>query len=49
VPQEYLSAAMKKKYYKPKNIGCEKNIGRYLQKLQTLIQNSRPAENSAGK
>ncbi|MHC4719641.1 MAG: replication-associated recombination protein A [Planctomycetota bacterium] len=49
VPQEYLSEAMKKKYYKPKNIGCEKNIGRYLQKLQTLIQNSRPAENSAGK
>jgi putative ATPase len=49
VPQEYLSAAMKKEYYKPKNIGCEKNIRRYLQKLQTLIQNSRPAENSAGK
>jgi len=37
VPQEYLSATMKKKYYKPKEIGYEKNIKRYLQKLQTLI------------
>ncbi len=42
VPQEYLPAAMKKKYYKPKEIGYEKNIKRYLQKLQTLIQNSKP-------
>jgi len=33
---------MKKEYYKPKEIGCEKNIKRYLQKLQTLIQNSKP-------
>ena len=41
VPQEYLPAAMKKKYYKPKEIGYEKNIKRYLQKLQTLIQNSK--------
>jgi putative ATPase len=41
VPQEYLPVAMKKKYYKPKEIGCEKNIKRYLQKLQTLIQNSK--------
>ena len=42
VPQEYLPQAMKKQYYKPKEIGYEKNIRRYLQKLQTLIQNSRP-------
>jgi putative ATPase len=42
VPQEYLPAAMRKQYYKPKEIGCEKNIKRYLQKLQTLIQNNRP-------
>lgn len=41
-PQEYLPAAMKKKYYKPKETGYEKNIKRYLQKLQTLIQNSKP-------
>ncbi len=41
VPQEYLPAAMKKKYYKPKEIGLEKNIKHYLQKLQTLIQNSK--------
>ncbi len=41
VPQEYLSATMKKKYYEPKEIGYEKNIKRYLQKLQTLIQNSK--------
>ena len=43
VPQEYLPAALRKKYYKPKEIGCEKNIKRYLQKLQTLIQNSLPS------
>jgi putative ATPase len=42
VPQEYLPTAMKRKYYKPKEIGCEKNIRRYLQKLQTLIQSSKP-------
>ena len=41
VPQEYLPTAMKKKYYKPKEIGLEKNIKHYLQKLQTLIQNSK--------
>ena len=41
VPQEYLPAATKKKYYNPKEIGCEKNIKHYLQKLQTLIQNSK--------
>ena len=41
VPQEYLPAAKKKKYYTPKEIGHEKNIKRYLQKLQTLIQNSK--------
>ena len=38
VPQEYLPGG--KKYYKPKEIGNEKNIKHYLQKLQTLIQNS---------
>ena len=41
VPQEYLPAAMGGKYYKPKESGCEKNIKRYLQKLQTLIENSK--------
>jgi len=40
VPQEYLPAK-KSKYYKPKETGYEKNIKRYLQKLQTLIQNSK--------
>jgi len=40
VSQEYLSDTAKKKYYQPKEIGCEKNIKRYLQKLQTLIQDS---------
>ncbi|MHC4461142.1 MAG: replication-associated recombination protein A [Planctomycetota bacterium] len=48
VVQEYLPAAMRKKYYKPKEIGCEKNINRYLQKLQTLIQNSKSVKRSAG-
>ena len=41
VPQEYLPPAVKKKYYSPKESGHEKNIKRYLQKLQTLIQNSK--------
>ena len=48
VPQQYLPATMKKEYYKPKEIGCEKNIKRYLQKLQTLIQNSKPVKRSTG-
>jgi len=38
VPQEYLPARPKKKYYLPKNAGYEKNIKHYLQKLQTLIK-----------
>jgi len=41
VPQEYLPAAARKKYYSPKESGYEKNIKRYLQKLQCLIQNSK--------
>ncbi|MGA1980666.1 MAG: replication-associated recombination protein A [Sedimentisphaerales bacterium] len=48
VPQEYLPAALKKKYYNPKEVGCEKNIKRYLQKLETLIQNSSPVQKSTG-
>jgi len=46
VPQEYLPAEMKKEYYMPKERGYEKNMKRYLQKLQTLIQKSKPVENS---
>jgi putative ATPase len=46
VPQEYLPAAIKKNYYTPKESGCEKDVKRYLQKLQTLIQNSKPLEDS---
>jgi len=42
VPQEYLPAGVKKKYYIPKDIGYEKNIQRYLQKLQSLIENGLP-------
>lgn len=41
VPQQYLPAAMKKKYYVPKEIGYEKNIKRYLQRLQTLIETAK--------
>jgi putative ATPase len=41
VPQEYLPAQMKKTYYVPKNIGFEKNIKLYLQKLQSLIKSSK--------
>ena len=41
VPQEYIPAQIREKYYKPKARGYEKNIKDYLQKLQTLIQNSK--------
>ena len=37
VVQEYLSGPPKR-YYKPKTAGFESNIGRYLQKLQQLIE-----------
>ena len=39
----YLSAPAEtaRKYYEPKDQGYEKNIKSYLQKLQTLIQNSK--------
>jgi putative ATPase len=49
VPQEYLPAALKKKYYDPKEVGYEKNIKHYLQKLETLIQNSKPVHKSTEK
>jgi len=49
VPQQYLPTAMKKKYYEPKEIGVEKSIKCYLQKLQTLIQNSKVVKTSTEK
>ncbi len=45
VKQDYLPAGIKKKYYKPKDIGYEKNIKNYLQKLQTLLENSKSSQN----
>ena len=44
VVQEYLPAEARKKYYRPKDAGFEKNIGRYLQKLESLIQKGRTVE-----
>ncbi len=41
VPQQYLSAEAEKKYYSPTDRGYEKNIRRYLQKLETLLQSSK--------
>ncbi len=38
VPQQYLPDGLDKKYYHPTGSGHEKNIKRYLQKLQSLIQ-----------
>ncbi|MDD5326214.1 MAG: replication-associated recombination protein A [Phycisphaerae bacterium] len=49
VPQEYLPAALRKKYYEPKEAGCEKNIKRYLQKLETLIQDSKTGQKGTEK
>jgi putative ATPase len=48
VPQEYVPAAKKKKYYEPKEIGHEKEIGRYLRKLQALVERSKTAEGGEG-
>ena len=48
VAQEYLPGTLKERYYVPKEIGQEKNIKRYLQKLQILIQNSKDAGKCAG-
>ncbi len=47
VIQEYLPAGAQKRYYTPKNAGYEKNIKQYLQKLQTLIQNSKISNDNA--
>jgi putative ATPase len=47
VPQEYLPAGIKKKYYIPKDIGYEKNIQHYLQKLQSLIENDLPSRSAS--
>jgi len=49
VAQEYLPAQVRKKYYKPKDAGLEKNIGRYLQRLESLIQKSRTNEKDTEK
>ena len=49
VVQEYLPGTLKDKYYVPKEIGDEKNIKRYLQKLQSLIQDSKAVKNSTEK
>jgi len=44
VAQEYLPEGVSKKYYRPTDRGHEKNIKRYLQKLESLIQNSKTYE-----
>jgi putative ATPase len=48
VPQQYLPEAMKKNYYVPKATGYEKNIKRYLQQLNCLIESAK-LDNSANK
>jgi putative ATPase len=49
VPQDYLGVDLDRKYYEPKDVGYEKNIGRYLQKLESLIKNSRCTGQTAPK
>ncbi len=44
VPQQYMPAEFKKKYYSPKDAGYEKDIRRYLQRLETLIQSIKENE-----
>ena len=38
VPQDYLGKSLEKPYYQPKNIGREKIIAEYLQKLKNQVQ-----------
>jgi putative ATPase len=49
VQQDYFPAGMTEKYYVPKETGCEKKVRHYLQRLQSLIQDSRPVEKDAEK
>ena len=44
VQQDYLPDGIKKKFYNPKDIGYEKNIKNYLQKLQILLENSKSSQ-----
>ena len=44
VPQEYLPAAARKRYYKLTGRGYEKNMKQYLQEQQTLIEKGVPLE-----
>jgi len=41
VAQEYLPGQAKKQYYRPSDRGYEKNIRCYLQKLESLIKESK--------
>jgi len=47
VPQEYLPAQLKKNYYRPKDIGYEKNIADYLRRLQKLVAQYESQERDA--
>ncbi len=48
VPQEYLPKPAKK-YYIPKDVGFEKNMKHYLQKLQILLKNSNDDKKNGNK
>ena len=47
VPQWYLPLSFENKYYVPMESGREKDIKRYLKKLQTLLQNAEPVGDNA--
>ena len=44
VPQEYMPAEFRKKYYSPKDSGYEKDIRQYLQRLESLVQSIKTDE-----
>jgi len=46
VPQRYLPEEMEKEYYVPTDRGHEKNMKRYLQMLQSLIEESKHGQGS---
>ena len=46
VPQDYLGKSLEKPYYQPKNIGREKIVAEYLQKLRNQVQQLKQQQDS---
>ncbi|MBN2456829.1 MAG: replication-associated recombination protein A [Sedimentisphaerales bacterium] len=49
VAQQYMPSEFRRRYYVPKQLGQEKNISHYLQKLQSLLKNSEHCDEPSAK